>query len=212
MFASSLNENFLLFPRKKNLLYCYVLTYLYTLQFGNFPYGFRANTWLVPPVAAQSPSTFPPLPAEDETWGGSGGGWGRDGKSDLLPWADEFLYLTSMPCKTAEERELRDRRAFLLHSLFVDVAIFRAIAAVRHVIESTEVSGSTKIDEILHTEIVGNFSITVTRDSSDASCKLDTKIDGGQATGMDSKHLAERNLLKGITADENTAAHVCSLN
>ncbi|TKW31673.1 hypothetical protein SEVIR_2G121000v4 [Setaria viridis] len=176
-------------------------------KFGNFPYGFRANTWLVPPIAAQSPSTFPPLPAEDETWGGSGGGWGRDGKSDMLPWADEFLYLTSMPCKTAEEREIRDRRAFLLHSLFVDVAIFRAIAAVRHVMESTEISASTKVDEVLYSETVGNFSITVTRDSSDASCKLDTKIDGSQATGMDSKNLAERNLLKGITADENTAAH-----
>ncbi|KAF8690784.1 hypothetical protein HU200_041173 [Digitaria exilis] len=176
-------------------------------KFGNFPYGFRANTWLVPPIAAQSPSTFPPLPAEDETWGGSGGGWGRDGKSDMLPWADEFLYLTSMPCKTAEERETRDRRAFLLHSLFVDVAIFRAVAAVRHVMESAEISASTKIDEVLYSETVGNFSITVTRDSSDASCKLDTKIDGSQATGMDSKNLAERNLLKGITADENTAAH-----
>jgi protein TIF31 len=182
------------------------------LQFGNFPYGFRANTWLVPPIAAQSPSMFPPLPAEDEAWGGSGGGWGMDGKSDMLPWADEFLYLTSMPCKTAEERELRDRRAFLLHSLFVDVAIFRAIAAVRHVIESTKVSGSSKIDEILHIETLRNFSVTVTRDSSDASCKLDTKIDGGRATGMDSKDLAERNLLKGITADENTAAHVRFLN
>lgn len=176
-------------------------------KFGNFPYGYRANTWLVPPIAAQSPSTFPPLPAEDETWGGNGGGWGRDGKSDMLPWADEFLYLTSMPCKTAEEREIRDRRAFLLHSLFVDVAIFRAIAAVRHVMESTDVLASTKIDDVLHSETVGNFSITVTRDSSDASCKLDTKIDGSRATGMDSKHLAERNLLKGITADENTAAH-----
>ncbi|KAL6639123.1 hypothetical protein ACP70R_022853 [Stipagrostis hirtigluma subsp. patula] len=176
-------------------------------KFGNFPYGFRSNTWLVPPIAAQSPSIFPPLPAEDETWGGSGGGWGRDGKSDMLPWADEFLYLTSMPCKTAEEREIRDRRAFLLHSLFVDVAIFRAIAAVRHVMESTEVSTSTNPDEVLHSETVGNFSITVTRDSSDASCKLDTKIDGSQATGMDSTLLAERNLLKGITADENTAAH-----
>lgn len=176
-------------------------------KFGNFPYGYRANTWLVPPIAAQSPSTFPPLPAEDGTWGGSGGGWGRDGKSDMLPWADEFLYLTSMPCNTAEEREIRDRRAFLLHSLFVDVAIFRAIAAIRHAMESTDVSTSTKIDEVLHSETVGNFSITVTRDSSDASCKLDTKIDGSRATGMRSKHLAERNLLKGITADENTAAH-----
>ncbi|XP_045090860.1 protein REDUCED CHLOROPLAST COVERAGE 1 isoform X2 [Aegilops tauschii subsp. strangulata] len=176
-------------------------------KFGNFPYGYRANTWLVPPIAAQSPSIFPPLPAEDETWGGNGGGWGRDGKSDMLPWADEFMYLTSMPCKTAEEREIRDRRAFLLHSLFVDVAIFRSIAAIRHVMESTDVSTSIKIDEVLHSETVGNFSITVTRDSSDASCKLDTKIDGSRATGMDSKHLAERNLLKGITADENTAAH-----
>lgn len=176
-------------------------------KFGNFPYGYRANTWLVPPVAAQSPATFPPLPAEDETWGGNGGGWGRDDKSDMLPWADEFLYLTSMPCKTTEEREIRDKRAFLLHSLFVDVAIFRAIAAVRHVMESTDVSTSTKIDDVLHSETVGNFTITVTRDSSDASCKLDTKIDGSRATGMDSKHLAERNLLKGITADENTAAH-----
>uniref|UniRef100_A0A0E0AIX7 Clu domain-containing protein n=1 Tax=Oryza glumipatula TaxID=40148 RepID=A0A0E0AIX7_9ORYZ len=176
-------------------------------KFGNFPYGFRANTWLVPPIAAQSPSTFPPLPSEDETWGGNGGGWGRDGKSDMLPWADEFLYLTSMPCKTAEEREIRDRRAFLLHSLFVDVAIFRAIAAVRHVMEIKDVSASANIDEVLHSETVGNFSITVTRDSSDASCKLDTKIDGSRATGMDFKHLAERNLLKGITADENTAAH-----
>ncbi|XP_044977119.1 protein TSS-like [Hordeum vulgare subsp. vulgare] len=176
-------------------------------KFGNFPYGYRANTWLVPPIAAQSPSTFPPLPVEDETWGGNGGGWGRDGKSDMLPWADEFMYLTSMPCKTAEEREIRDRRAFLLHSLFVDVAIFRSIAAIRHVMESTDVSTSIKINEVLHSETVGNFSITVTRDSSDASCKLDTKIDGSRATGMDSKHLAERNLLKGITADENTAAH-----
>uniref|UniRef100_A0ACD5UN94 Uncharacterized protein n=2 Tax=Avena sativa TaxID=4498 RepID=A0ACD5UN94_AVESA len=176
-------------------------------KFGNFPYGYRANTWLVPPTAAQSPSTFPPLPAEDETWGGNGGGWGRDGKSDMLPWANEFLYLTSMPCKAAEEREIRDRRAFLLHSLFVDIAIFRAIAAIRHVMEGTEIPTLTKIDAFLHSETVGNFSITVTRDSSDASCKLDTKIDGSRATGMDSKHLAERNLLKGITADENTAAH-----
>ncbi|VAH79993.1 hypothetical protein VPH35_053172 [Triticum aestivum] len=176
-------------------------------KFGNFPYGYRANTWLVPPIAAQSPSTFPPLPAEDETWGGNGGGWGRNGKSDMLPWADEFMYLTSMPCKTAEEREIRDRRAFLLHSLFVDVAMFRTIAAIRHVMESTDASTAIKIDEVLHSETVGNFSITVTRDSSDASCKLDTKIDGSRATGVDSKHLGERNLLKGITADENTAAH-----
>lgn len=78
-------------------------------KFGNLPYGFRANTWLIPPVAAQLPAIFPPLPVEDETWGGSGSAQGRDGKSDLIPWANEFLLLASMPCKTAEERQIRDR-------------------------------------------------------------------------------------------------------
>lgn len=178
------------------------------MQFGNLPYGFRANTWLVPPIAAQSPSSFPNLPVEDETWGGNGGGWGRDGKSDMLPWANEFLFLTTMPCKTAEERQIRDRRAFLLHSLFVDVAVFRAIAAIQHVMGTKHVTPLVEADGILHFETVGDFCITVTKDASDASCKVDTKIDGSKTAGMDFQHLAERNLLKGITADENTAAHV----
>ncbi|XP_073110528.1 protein REDUCED CHLOROPLAST COVERAGE 1 isoform X2 [Elaeis guineensis] len=176
-------------------------------KFGNLPYGFRANTWLVPPIAAQSPSSFPSLPVEDETWGGNGGGWGRDGKSDMLPWANEFLFLTTMPCKTAEERQIRDRRAFLLHSLFVDVAVFRAIGAIQHVMARKHVTPLAEADGVLHFETVGDFSIIVTRDASDASCKVDSKIDGSKTTGMDFQHLAERNLLKGITADENTAAH-----
>ena len=182
--------------------------FFYHLQFGNLPYGFRANTWLVPPVAAQLPSVFPALPVEDETWGGNGGGLGRDGKSDLIPWANEFLFLASMPCKTTEERQVRDRKAFLLHSLFVDVAVFRAIKAVQHVMEQRDLICSVSNGEILFTERVGDLSIIVMKDASNASCKLDTKIDGIQATGVDQKNLAERNLLKGITADENTAAHV----
>lgn len=179
------------------------------LQFGNLPYGFRANTWLVPPFAAQSPSTFPSLPAEDETWGGNGGGWGRDGRSDMLHWADQFLLLTAMSCKTAEERQIRDRRAFLLHSLFVDVAIFRAFAAMQHVLEKQRTSPSVAANEILHFETVGDFNIIITKDTSNASSKVDTKIDGTRTTGLDRKNLTWRNLLKGITADENTAAHVC---
>ncbi len=145
---------------------------------------------------------------EDETWGGNGGGLGRDGKSDLIPWANEFLFLASMPCKTTEERQVRDRKAFLLHSLFVDVAVFRAIKAVQHVMEQRDLICSVSNGEILFTERVGDLSIIVMKDASNASCKLDTKIDGIQATGVDPKNLAERNLLKGITADENTAAHV----
>ncbi|OMO64301.1 Tetratricopeptide-like helical [Corchorus capsularis] len=175
-------------------------------KFGNLPYGFRANTWLIPPIAAQSPSNFPRLPTEDETWGGNGGGLGRDGKSDLIPWANEFSFIASMPCKTAEERQIRDRKAFLLHSLFVDVAIFRAIKAVKHVMEELN-PGSAKNCETLYTERVGDLSIVVMKDVSNASYKVDTKIDGIQAIGADQQNLVERNLLKGITADENTAAH-----
>lgn len=180
------------------------------MQFGNLPYGFRANTWLIPPIAAQSPSVFPPLSAEDEAWGGNGGGLGRDGKSDLIPWANEFLFVASMPCKTAEERQIRDRKAFLLHNLFVDVAIFRAIKAVHHVMGKPELIYPSNC-KILYTEIIGDLRITIMKDASNACCKVDTKIDGSQATGVDKNNLVERNLLKGITADENTAAHVRSI-
>ncbi|EXB62182.1 Protein KIAA0664-like protein [Morus notabilis] len=176
-------------------------------KFGNLPCGFRANTWLVPPVAAQSPSVFPPLPVEDESWGGNGGGLGRDGQSDLIPWASEFSFIASMPCKTAEERQVRDRKAFLLHSLFVDVSIFRAIKAIRHVMNKRDLIFPVTDSNVLHTEKVGDLRITVMKDAPNASTKIDTKIDGVQAFGADKKNLVERNLLKGITADENTAAH-----
>ncbi|ERN14126.1 hypothetical protein AMTR_s00021p00245460 [Amborella trichopoda] len=177
-------------------------------KFGNLPYGFRANTWVVPPFAASFPAVFPPLPAEDEAWGGSGGGLGRDGKSDMRPWASEFSFLASMPCKTPEERQIRDRKAFLLHSLFVDVAVFRAISAVKNVMENVDsISEVDNSDEIFPMEKVGDLNITVRKDVPDASCKIDMKIDGSQITGVPPKSLVERNLLKGITADENTAAH-----
>ena len=141
---------------------------------------------------------------EDKTWGGNGGGWGRDGKSDFIPWSDEFLFLTSMPCKTAEERQIRDRKVFLLHSLFVDVAIFRAVAAIHHVLNNTLVEE----DGILYSDRVEDICVSVQRDASDASCKVDTKIDGLRTTGIGASDLIERNILKGITADENTVAHV----
>lgn len=179
-----------------------------SLQFGNLPYGFRANTWLVPHVAAQSQSVFPPLPAEDDTWGGNGGGLGRDGKCDLIPWANEFYYIASMPCKTSEERQVRDRKAFLLHSLFVDVSIFKAIRVIQHVMDKPNLTCSVSNSNILYSETVGELIITVMKDALNASSKMDTKIDGIQAIGVERKNLVERNLLKGITADENTAAHV----
>ncbi|PPS16712.1 hypothetical protein GOBAR_AA03866 [Gossypium barbadense] len=89
-------------------------------KFGNFPYGFQANTWVVPLAIADNPSVFPPLPMEDENWGGNGRGQGRDGKHNNRQWAEGFAILAAMPCKTAEERQIRDRKAFLLHSISAD--------------------------------------------------------------------------------------------
>ncbi|KAH0654653.1 hypothetical protein KY289_032331 [Solanum tuberosum] len=170
-------------------------------KFGNLPYGFRANTWVVPPFVADNPATFPPLPMEDENWGGNGGGQGRDGKHDHRPWAKEFAILAAMPCKTAEERQIRDRKAFLLHSLFVDVSVLKAVASIKHLVDNS--SSST----IPYEEKIGDLLISVTKDMSDASKKLDNKNDGIQVLGMSPEDLAKRNLLKGITADESATVH-----
>ncbi|KAJ8562147.1 hypothetical protein K7X08_011438 [Anisodus acutangulus] len=169
-------------------------------KFGNLPYGFRANTWVVPPFVANNPATFLPLPMEDENWGGNGGGQGRDGKHDHRPWVKEFTILAAMLCKTAEEREIRDRKAFLLHSLFVDVSVLKAVAAIKHLVDNSQ--GGTD-----HEEKIGDLLIRVTKDVSDASKKLDNKNDGIQVLGMSPEELAKRNLLKGITADESATVH-----
>ncbi|KAJ0031429.1 hypothetical protein Pint_14324 [Pistacia integerrima] len=156
-------------------------------KFGNLPYGFRANTWVVPPVVADNPAVFPPLPVEDENWGGSGGGQGRDVKHDNRQWAKEFAILAAMPCKTAEERQIRDRKAFLLHSLFVDVSLFKAVAAIKNLIDCNQNSLNDPATSISHEERVGDLVIKV----------LD----------ISEEDLAQRNLLKGITADESATVH-----
>ncbi|PKI70197.1 hypothetical protein CRG98_009389, partial [Punica granatum] len=174
-------------------------------KFGNLPYGFRANTWVVPPIVADNPSTFPPLPVEDENWGGNGGGHGRDGKHDNRPWAKEFAILAAMPCKTAEERQVRDRKAFLLHSLFVDVSVFRAVSVIKSLVENSDLA--LRNGPISHEERVGDLIIKVTKDLADASTKLDCKNDGSRVLGLSQEELERRNLLKGITADESATVH-----
>lgn len=173
-------------------------------KFGNLPFGFRANTWLVPPIAADAPSVFPPLPVEDENWGGNGGGLGRDNKADSRPWAQEIAVLAAMPCKTAEERQVRDRKAFLLHSLFVDVGVVNAVSLIEQAGPSLT---AVRSGNSTHEEVVGNLRICISRDVPKASWKLPTKIDGSEHLGLSPDELAQRNLLKGITADESTTVH-----
>uniref|UniRef100_A0A9I9CY66 Clu domain-containing protein n=1 Tax=Cucumis melo TaxID=3656 RepID=A0A9I9CY66_CUCME len=176
-------------------------------KFGNLPYGFRANTWVVPPVVAENPSAFPQLPVEDENWGGNGGGHGRDGKHNLRQWAKEFAILVAMPCKTAEERQIRDRKAFLLHSLFVDVSVFKAVEVINRLIEINQFPVNDPNGLVSHEEVVGDLIIKVTRDVQDASIKLDRKNDGSLVLGVSREDLSRRNLLKGITADESATVH-----
>lgn len=181
-------------------------------QFGNLPYGFRANTWLVPPVVAENPSVFPPLPVEDESWGGNGGGQRKDGKHDNRLWAKEFAILAAMPCKTAEERQIRDRKAFLLHSLFVDVSVFKAVESIQNLVENRMPSKNDSDSSIVHEDRVGDLLISITKDMTDASTKLDSKNDGSRVLQLSHEELTKRNLLKGITADESATVHVRQIN
>ncbi|KAL5697864.1 hypothetical protein ACHQM5_028972 [Ranunculus cassubicifolius] len=179
-------------------------------KFGNLPYGFRANTWLVPPVAADSPSVFPSLPTEDETWGGSGGGQAQDCKYDNRPWATEFAVLASLPCKTEDERLVRDRKAFLLHSLFVDVSVVKAVSAIRRLINfdsKSKDSQKCSPGSTLYEDKVGDLVITVKKDAADASLKYEQKLDASLVDSTSTKEVAQRNLLKGLTADESVVVH-----
>lgn len=150
---------------------------------------------------------FQPLPSEDENWGGNGGGQGRNGQHDRRAWATEFAILANLPCKTEEERVVRDRKAFLLHNLFVDVSIFKAVSTIRKVIDSVATSNCSP-GTIVCEDHVGDLSITVRRDAADASTKSEVKVIGIGSPNMSSEEVALRNLLKGVTADESAVVHV----
>jgi protein TIF31 len=174
--------------------------YYLILQFGNLPYGLRSNTWLVAPSVGESLSNFPALPTEDENWGGNGGGQGRNGEYDHRPWATEFAILASLPSKTEEERVIRDRKAFLLHNQFVDTSIFKAVAAIQHVMESKS-SVNSPSGSVLHQDQVGDLSIVIERDRNG---KVDSTLNESSKPNED----AQKNLIKGLSADESVTVNV----
>ncbi|CAL5070367.1 unnamed protein product [Urochloa decumbens] len=183
-------------------------------KFGNLPYGFRANTWLIPPIYVDPTTKCPALPIEDENWGGDGGGSGHDGKYDRRRWSKDFSVLARMPCKTEEERVIRDRKTFLLHNLFVDTAIFRAASTIRRFINqsmnSTGSHSGTHGSNLLE-EHIGDMQITVKKDEADASLKPEDKVDGVAFCPTGAMDITQKNLLKGLTSDENVVVKDSSM-
>lgn len=181
-----------------------IKAYLEHNKFGNLPYGFRANCWLAPPTVAESPSSFPSLPTEDENWGGNGGGQGRNGEHDFRLWATEFAILASLPCKTEEERLVRDRKAFLLHSLFVELSIFKAVKAIRVLVDShCETKVTCVPGSILLESRIGEVSIIVKRDEEDVNFQPCENLFNGEVPESSAGEVNKKNLLKGLTPDEN---------
>lgn len=126
----------------------------------------------------------------------------------------DFAILASLPCKTEEERVVRDRKAFLLHNLFVDVSIVKAVSSIRHVMDSNVNSKDTSncsSGSIMHKDHVGDLCVTVKWDSADARSKSEGKVNGSYSPGMSAKEIAQRNLLKGVTADESVVVHVSNI-
>eukprot|EP00898_Chlorokybus_atmophyticus_P003122 jgi/Chlat1/3810/Chrsp259S03937 len=159
-------------------------------RFGNIPVGLRANTWVVPPSFADTPGSPQPLPLEDMEMGGDGGGGCFSGRnSDALGveqdrfWRAELELIASMPGATPEERLIRDRRLFLVHSAFVETALRRACALI------DEVERAQSADESELT--THGMRLTVAREPS-------TPPVGGSAAPL------AGNVLKGLTADEHT--------
>ena len=67
---------------------------------------------------------------------------------------------------------------------------------------------SSKLDSVLHEDRMGDLSIIVKCDTTDAGSKYDIKTDGRQLSNMSDKEAAQRNLLKGLTTYESVVIHV----
>lgn len=103
---------------------------------------------------------------------------------------------------------VRDRKAFLLHSQFVDTSIFKAVAAIQHVLDSRpnmkdEMNSSP--GSILHEDHVGDLLVLVKRDIRGGT----KKFESSQKESSTHKENAKKNLIKGLTADESVVVNVC---
>lgn len=96
----------------------------------------------------------------------------------------------------------------MVHNLFLDVSIFKGVSSIQKVIDSAAKATSEVPAGLVHESRVGDLSITVKRDEADASLKRELKIVGSKMGNESVKEVSQRNLLKGVTADESVVVHV----
>ncbi|GAY61687.1 hypothetical protein CUMW_211990, partial [Citrus unshiu] len=80
------------------------------------------------------------------------------------------------------------------------------VGAIRRLIDSnlhTQDIINVQKRAILHDDLVGDLPITVKHDTVDASWMSEVTIKGNQSSGMSAAEVAQRNLLKCVTADES---------
>eukprot|EP00218_Dolichomastix_sp_CCMP3274_P016756 CAMPEP_0170132460 /NCGR_PEP_ID=MMETSP0033_2-20121228/284_1 /TAXON_ID=195969 /ORGANISM="Dolichomastix tenuilepis, Strain CCMP3274" /LENGTH=818 /DNA_ID=CAMNT_0010367823 /DNA_START=36 /DNA_END=2489 /DNA_ORIENTATION=+ len=155
-------------------------------EFGNLPIGLRANTWVAPPALAAAPGAYRALPAEAPHWGGGGGGFGLEDPLSARAWRADFRLVASMPGATADERALRDRRAFLLHQLFLDRALHLAARTADAAAHAGEARRELR---------AAGLSVVAERHAERA-----------ELSAPPEQRASLKALLKGLCSDENTAA------
>ena len=164
---------------------------------GNVPAGLRRNTWCAPPGVGERGQAA--LPAEDPAWGGHGGGWGRDEATHAgREWAREFAAYALERGVTADERQARDRRVFLAHAAFVDVAVRHATDALASCVDGGDAEGVAA-----HARETHNIEIEV-QDCAEHAAAAASSSSGAFSGVDDASSVAA--LLKGVCADVNTPA------
>ncbi|KAL0354827.1 UNVERIFIED_CONTAM: protein TSS [Sesamum radiatum] len=83
-----------------------------------------------------------------------------------------------------------------------------AVSSIQKVINSAAKATSNFLPgSVVHESRIGDLSITVKRDDADASLKRELKIIGSKTFDESAKEVSQRNLLKGVTADESVVVH-----
>ncbi|KAK6147821.1 hypothetical protein DH2020_018733 [Rehmannia glutinosa] len=95
----------------------------------------------------------------------------EDWESMIVDHGQQTLQFWQAYLAKLRKRVIRDRKAFLVHNLFLDVAVFKAVSSIQKVIDSSAKAASKFLRVQLCMRVIGDLSITVKSDETDASLK-----------------------------------------